>query len=185
MYSAAVWLRQVRHEYGGRLEVGWHSFPLEQVNSIQEPGWKLWEQPDDYRSRGLWALRAGKAAGLQGPDAFDKFHFELLKARHEAGRDIAAPEVLRDVAASAGLDGSRFQRDLADRSLLLAIAEDYIRGEEQHGVWGTPTLVFNGDKAAYLKLRPAPPAGDSVKLFVELFDLIHDRPYVLEMKRPR
>ena len=180
-----MWLRQVKAHYGECLRIEWHSFPLEQVNSIQGPEWKLWEQPDDYRSRGLWALRAGEAARRQGQDAFDRFHIALLRARHEDGRDIADRVALAEVAREAGLDVGRFTRDLPDRRLLAAIGEDYTRGEEQHGVWGTPTLVLNGGRAAYLKMRPAPPSEEAVSLFEGLFDLIHERPYVIEVKRPR
>jgi hypothetical protein len=45
--------------------------------------------------------------------------------------------------------------------------------------------VFNGQHAAYLKLRPAPPPEESVKLFEELFDIIARQPYLIEIKRPR
>ena len=158
---------------------------MEQVNSIQGPEWKLWEQPDEYRSKSLWAFRAGEAARLQGPDAFERFHMALLRARHERKEDIADRQVLLGVAREVGLDEARFQIDLQDRSLLAKIGEDYTRGVQEHGIWGTPTLVFDGRQAAYLKLRPAPPAEESVKLFEELFDIIHGRPYVIEVKRPR
>jgi hypothetical protein len=185
VHSAAVWLRQVKDHYGERLKLEWYSFPLEQVNSIEGPEWRLWAQPDGYRSRGLWALRAGKAARRQGQDVFDRFHIALLSARHEEGRDISDQGVLAEVAREAGLDVGRFKRDLMDRRRLAEIGEDYTRGEEQHGVWGTPTLVLNGLRAAYLKMRPAPPAEEAIGLFEELFDLIHDKPYIIEVKRPR
>ena len=109
----------------------------------------------------------------------------LLQARHVENRDIANPEVLIKVAEEVGLDIDKFRQDLSSRSLLAKIGEDYTRGVKEHGVWGTPTLVFNGRQAAYLKLRPAPPPEESVKLFEELFDIIYRRPYVVEVKRPR
>lgn len=171
--------------YGDRLQIEWRSFPLEQVNSIQGPDWKLWEQPDEYRSRGLWAFRAGEAARLQGRGAFERFHLALLRARHERKRDIADRQLLAEVAGEAGLDVARFQGDLADRGLLARIGEDYTRGVQEHGIWGTPTLVFGGRHAAYLKMRPAPPAEESAKLFEQLLDLVEGRPYVFEVKRPR
>jgi len=174
----------VKEAYGERLQVEWHSFPLEQVNSVQSPEWKLWEQPDEYRSKGLWALRAAEAAKQQGKEPFERFHMVLLRARHADKRDVADRAVLLDVAREAGLDLERFQRDLADRSLMAKIGEDYNRGVQDHGIWGTPTLVFDGGRSAYLKLRPAPPAEDSVKVFEELRDVIN-RPYVIEIKRPR
>ena len=170
---------------GDRLSIEWYSFPLEQVNSTQGPEWKVWEQPDEYKSRGLWALRGGEAARLQGKRLFERFHIALLRARHVEDRDITDPEVLIEVAMEAGLDVDRFRQDLPKRNLLAKIGEDYIRGVKEHGVWGTPTLVFNGHQAAYLKLKPAPPPEESVKLFEELFDIIHGRPYVIEVKRPR
>ncbi len=177
-------LQRVKEAYGDRLQVQWHSFPLEQINSVQGPEWKLWEQPDEYRSKGLWAFRAAEAAKLQGEEAFERFHMALLRARHVDKRDVADRAVLMETAREAGLNLERFQRDLADRSLMAKIGEDYERGVQDHGVWGTPTLVFDGGQSAYLKLRPAPPVEDSVKVFEELRDVI-SRPYVIEIKRPR
>ena len=174
----------MKETYGDRLHVQWHSFPLEQINSVQGPEWKLWEQPDEYKSKGLWAFRAAEAARLQGQDAFDRFRMALLRARHEDKRDVADKAVLMETAREAGLDLERFQRDLADRSLMAKIGEDYERGVQDHGIWGTPTLVFDGGQSAYLKLRPAPPAEDSVKVFEQLRDVIN-RPYIIEVKRPR
>ncbi len=175
----------MKEVYGNRLLIEWYSFPLEQVNSDQGSDWKLWEQPDDYKSRGLWAFRGGEAARLQGKELFERFHMRLLRARHVEDRDIANPGVLIEVAREAGLDIDGFRRELLNRSLLAKVGEDYTRGVKEHGVWGTPTLVFNGRQAAYLKLRPAPPPEEAVKLFEELFDIIHGRPYVIEVKRPR
>jgi predicted DsbA family dithiol-disulfide isomerase len=109
----------------------------------------------------------------------------LLRARHAENKEIADPEVLIQVAMEAGLNVDRFRQDLPNRDLLAKIGEDYIRGVKGHGIWGTPTLVFNGRQAAYLKLKPAPPPEESVKLFEELFELICRRPYVVEVKRPR
>jgi predicted DsbA family dithiol-disulfide isomerase len=155
------------------------------VNNIQGPDWKIWEQPEEYKSRGLWALRAGEAAKLQGKETFDRFHLALLRARHEQKREIADPLVLTEVARESGLDAVRFQRELSDRSLLVKIGEEYTHGAQEHGIWGTPTLVLENGQAAYLKLRPAPTGEEAVKLFEELFNLIRNRPYVIELKRPK
>ena len=175
----------MKKAFGDRLVIEWCCFPLEQVNSTQGLEWKLWEQPDEYKSRGLWAFRGGQAARLQGKELFERFHMALLRGRHVENRDLADPEVLIEVATEAALDVGRFRQNLPNRNLLAKIGEDYIRGVKEHGVWGTPTLVFNGRQAAYLKLRSAPPPEESVKLFEGLFDLIYRRPYVVEVKRPR
>ena len=171
--------------YGDRLAIEWYAFPLEQVNSSRGAEWKLWEQPDAYESKGLWALRAGEAARLQGEKLFERLHMALLRAKHVEKKDIANREALIGLAREEGLDMDKFRADLLSRKLLAKIGADYTRGVEEHGVWGTPTLVFNGRHAAYLKLKPAPPPEESVKVFEELFDLIHGRPYVIEVKRPR
>ncbi len=161
----------MKEKVGDRLHIEWYCFPLEQVNSKQGPEWKLWEQPDEYPSKGLWAFRASEAARLQRKELFERFHLAVLRGRHLENKDIANPEVLIKMAAETALDVEKFRRDLSNRSLLANIGEDYTRGVEEHGVWGTPTLVFNGRQAAYLKLRPAPPPEESVKLFEELFTL--------------
>ncbi len=179
-------LKRVKEAYGdGKLQVEWHDFPLEQVNSVQGPEWKLWEQPDDYRSKGLWAFRAGEAAKLQGPEAFERFHLALLTARHVDRKDVADRSVLLDVARESGLDVGKFESDLSDRGLMAKIGEDYSRAVEEYGIWGTPTLVFEGGESAYLRMRPDPPEEESVRVFEELVDAIRDRPYLLELKRPR
>jgi predicted DsbA family dithiol-disulfide isomerase len=158
---------------------------LEQVNSTLGPEWKLWEQPEEFPSRGLWAFRGGEAARQQGKELFERFHLAVLRARHAEKRNIGDPEVLIQLAKEAGLDEDRFRQDIPNRNLLAKIGEDYTRGVKEHGIWGTPTLVFNGLQAAYLRLRPAPPPEESVKLFEELFTVIYLRPYVVEVKRPR
>ena len=109
----------------------------------------------------------------------------MLRARHAEKKDIANPDVLIDLAREAGLDMEKFRKDLDDRSLLAKIGGDYQRGVEEHGIWGTPTLVFNGQRAAYIKLKPAPLDEEAVKLFEELYDIVYRRPYVVEVKRPR
>lgn len=163
----------------------WVCFPLEQVNSTLGPQWKLWEQPDGFMSRSLWAFRSGEAARLQGKELFERFHLAQMRARHAEKKDITNPEFLIELAEETGLDGEKFRKDLDDRNLLSKIGKDYSRGVEEHGIWGTPTLVFNGQQASYIKLKPAPPPEESVKLFEELFDIVYRRPYVIEVKRPR
>jgi predicted DsbA family dithiol-disulfide isomerase len=155
------------------------------VNTDEGPDWKLWEQADDFKSRGLPAFRAGIAARNQGEDAFARFHLALLIAKHEAGQDHGRRETLLGVAEEVGLDRDRFQRDLDDRSLLARIGDDYMEGREIHGVFGTPTFVFPNGGAAYLKLRPAPPPAETLPIFEEFVRTVRDRAYLTEIKRPR
>lgn len=129
-------------------------------------------------------MRAGKAASRQGDDPFERFHLALLRARHEQGQDLADQAVVLKVAADTGLNMPDFERDLAARSLLADIGEEHMEGVKL-GVFGTPTLVFESGPPAYLRLRPSPPPEEAVEVFQELRTLIAQRPYVLEVKRPR
>ncbi|MBI2830499.1 MAG: DsbA family protein [Chloroflexi bacterium] len=184
VYNASIWLQRVKGKLGAKLAIHWRYFSLEQVNN-QVPQWRLWEQPDTYASRGLRAFWAAEAARWQGEDAFDRFHTALLKAGHEQGRNIADLAVLIEIARDAGLDISKFEQDMTDRRLLTALADSHTAAAETLGVFGTPTLVFPERQVFYLKMSAPPPAQDCLALFEDLYRLIGERQYVLEVKRPQ
>ena len=169
---------------GPKLVVNWRYFSLEQAKNEQGPQWKIWEQPEDYPSRGLRAFWAAEAARRQGEAAFDRFHFALLEARHEQRRDIADMNILAEVAGSVGLDMAQFQKDLADRRLLARLAEDHTFAVEVLGVFGSPTLVFPQRQAIFLKMSSPPPPSDCLSVFTELHHLADQRRYIQEIKRP-
>lgn len=180
-----MWLDRVKKAFGDNLEITWKSFCLEQVNSKEGSEWKIWDQPEDYPSRGLLALRAGEAARKQGNEAFERFHMALLHARHgEVRRDISDIDVLVDVATSSGLDVEKFKEDLADRELLKNIARDHTEGAEEKGVFGTPTFIFQGGGSNYLKMF-IPPEKDDLALFESFVRLTRDSLYLGEIKRPQ
>ncbi len=157
---------------------------MEQVNSAEGPDWKLWEQPDSHRSRGRTAFQAAIAAREQGEEAFERFHWALLKAKHEDGHDHGKANTLRAAAEEAGLDLERFERDRTDRSLLSKIGEDYAEGHDRLGAFGTPTFIFPNETAAYLKLTPKTPLADPMAFFEEFVHIARDQADVLEIKRP-
>lgn len=183
-----MWLRSVQELLGDRLHITWRSFSLEQANRSnreREPDWRIWDQADDYPSRGLWAFRAAEAARKQGSAAYDRYRMALLRARHVEGRDIADRKVLCDVAGEEGLDLERFQADLADRALLRRIGSDHGRAVEEFDVFGTPSLVFGAGQVAYVKMLPPPPAEEALAVFNAIRTLVADSPTVLEVKRPQ
>ena len=184
VHAAALWLKNVKCELGDRLEIAWRYFPLEQVNSVEGPEWKLWEQPQDYVSRGRGAFHGAIAARKQGEAAFEAFHYGLLNAKHVEGKNHGRRSVVMDAARDASLDMARFERDLDDYSLLSSIGVDYEHGRNEHGVFGTPTLVFADGASAYLKMLPPAPDADAMSAWAMLTDLIRSRPYIAEVKRP-
>jgi len=184
VYAGALWVRDVKTALGDEIEFVWRSFPLEQVNSAEGPEWKVWEQADNYVSRGFYALRGAEAAKLQGPDHFINYHYSILEARHVEDQNIGRKNVVIDAARTAGLDMDAFERALADRSLLGNIGNDYETARAQHGVFGTPTFVFPGGEAAYMKMRPKAPEEDAVTVWNDFVATVVGRPYVHEIKRP-
>jgi len=184
VYAAGIWMDRVQAEIGDQLDVTWRYYPLEQINPQEGPEWKLWEQPEDYKSRGLGAFHGAIAARNQGDDAFAKFHLALLKAKHEDGKEHSNRETLIAAAQTAGLDLIQFENDLNDRSLLAKIGPDWEEGHDVHGAFGTPTFVFADGSASYIKMRPAAPSEDAVTVFNEFIHIVQGRSYITEIKRP-
>lgn len=167
------------------MEINWKYFSLEQVNSKEGPDWKLWEQPDDYPSRGRNAFQAAEAARHQGEAIFDTFHHALLRTRHEEKQDIADIATLSRVAEGVGLEMERFRKDLGDRRLLDRLAEDHAFAAATLGVFGTPTLVFPEQQAVFLKMAPLPSSKESVAVFEDVQRLAENRRQIREIKRPQ
>jgi predicted DsbA family dithiol-disulfide isomerase len=184
VYAAAIWLRDVKEYLGDTLEVTWRYFPLEQVNSAEGPDWKLWEQPPDYVSRGRSAFHGAVAARLQGQEAFNAFHYGLLAAKHEHGKNHGRRSVVIDVARAAELDMDAFESALDDYSILRAVGDDYAHGHDDLGVFGTPTLVFEDGSSAYLKMLPPAPTEDAMDVWGLVSAMICDYTYLAEIKRP-
>jgi len=175
-----VLLQRVQKQRPG-VQPDWRYFSLTQVNDKRE-GWTAWEAPDEEPVKGRLAFKAAEAARRQG--GFDLLHFRLLEARHGQKRDLDDRSVVLEIAGSAGLDVERFERDLADPSLLLTLARDHTLAVADHGVFGTPTFVFADGGTAYVRVRPAPDGAEALRLFDELVAVIASEPSLLEIKRP-
>ena len=174
----------MKQAYNGEIDINWRSFALEQVNSKEGPEWKLWEQPESYPSRGLLALRAGEAAHKQGAEAFERFHVELLNARHIDKKGIDKRDVLVAAAKSAGLDIERFSKDLEDPEALKKIAADYTEARDKYGVFGVPTIFAENGNSAFLKMMPPPAPEEALQVFDTIFGVISETPNIKEIKRP-
>jgi predicted DsbA family dithiol-disulfide isomerase len=179
-----VWLDTIGQHYGDRLQIHWRYFSLEQANRSAGPGVDVWDAPPGSVSPGMAAFKAAEASRRQGDEAFHRFHRALLAERHAKGRRPITAEVLDDAARAAGLDLGRWRAELGDPTLLAAVARDHTEGVERHGVFGTPTLVFEGGGAAFLKMKPPPPDDEAVAVFDDLYRLATRRPYIAEVKRP-
>jgi predicted DsbA family dithiol-disulfide isomerase len=181
VYRTSVLLQNVRDSGERELEVRWRYFSLTQVNS-KDDGWTVWDAPESERVRGRLAFKAAEAARRQ--DGFEDFHMRLLRARHLDRVDIDDIDVLERVADESGLERDRFRKDVADPKILAALSRDHRGAVAEYGVFGTPTLVFPGGAAAYLRLSEAPEAPDSLRIFDRVVSIAAEEPRILEIKRP-
>ena len=153
---------------GDDLELNYRSFALEQVNSTNGPEWKAWEQGSDYESRGLWPLRGGIAARMQGYDAHDKFMLELQHFKFVERGDIRDRQPIVEAAERAGLNMGKFKEDLDSPERLEEIGRDHEEAIAQ-GIFGTPTFIFEDGTAAFLKTF-TPPEDESVAAFENMIN---------------
>lgn len=177
-------LQEVKETYGDRLQVNWKNFSLEQINSTRGPDWKVWEQPDDFPSRGLPSARAAEAARRQGPGKFEAYHVRLLSARHEERKDISKMEILEEIAQAAGLDLDQFRKDFADPEIKAIVGRDHTEAVEKYGVFGTPTFFPGNEHGFYLKIMPAPKGEEALEAFQSFYQTISRHPNILEIKQP-
>jgi hypothetical protein len=180
VYRASELIEGVRAS-GRELKVGWRYFSLSQVNSKDE-GWTAWDAPDSERVRGRLAFKAAEAARRQG--RFESLHLPLLRARHRDRLDIDDAEVVERVAEDSGLDMERFRKDIADPAILEALARDHREAVAQHGVFGTPTLVFPDGASAYVRLSEVVEKLEAGELLDRVLAVAASEPRILEVKRP-
>ena len=179
VYRASLLLANVGAERS--LDIRWRYFSLAQVNSKDE-GWTVWDAPAGEKVRGRLAFQAAEAARRQ--DRFDVYHSMLLGARHVDRLDIDDIKGIERVAENSGMDLGRFRHDLADPTILLALARDHQYALSTHGVFGTPTFVFPNGATAYIRLAEGSAAKDGLSLFDSLIAIAADEPGILEIKRP-
>jgi predicted DsbA family dithiol-disulfide isomerase len=183
-WAAVRFLDQVKELLGDHLQVTYRAFPLEQVNA-QDPDFNVWEYPNDGKSSTMRAFQAAHAASKQGEEAFRKMNEGLYIRRHVDGRNLAGQRVLEATAEEAGLDIERFRDDLKSDEVFDIVREDYLKGRDEIGVFGTPTLVFDNGNGAYLKFNWHETPEEALEFFHNFVDVVRDRPNILEIKRPQ
>ena len=181
-----MWLDRVEKSGQFDLDIRWKNFQLQQANSKEDPEWKVWNRQNRSETRSMVAAVAGEAALRQGRDAHSKFHLALLTARHGPGERAALndEEIVVGIAVEAGLDEARFRDDMKDEALMRKVGLDHTEAVEQHGVFGTPTFVFDNGHSVYLKSF-IPSEEESVAFFGHFLGMMRDMPFVGELKRPQ
>ncbi|MDP9373322.1 MAG: DsbA family protein [Chloroflexota bacterium] len=132
----------------------------------------------------MLALQLAKAAQEAGADVFERYHIGLYDAMQGEGRRVAATALIA-MAGAAGVDVARFETEREQGRWLREVARDHREGSERWGVFGTPTLVFDGEAAVYIKFTepPASPSG-AAEVFDALLCLAKCHPELIEIKHP-
>ena len=120
-------LKTLKGEYGGRIQIAFHHFPL------------------PFHNHALEASYAAAAAGLQGK--FWEMH-NLLYENQSVWSEVGDfRPILLDFARKIGLDLQRFTRDIDGLEAATVVRDDATRGNLL-GVNSTPTIFINGQMIA-------------------------------------
>jgi predicted DsbA family dithiol-disulfide isomerase len=133
----------------------------------------LWAEPE--ARRGLLPAAAAKWAEAQGEDVLRAVQLAFFEARHVERRKIGRPEVVEEVLNEAGVDGAGVTKELlSDRRWLDAARADH---EEAVGlgIFGVPTLVFDGAGPVFVRLTEVPEGERAAEVFRRVRDGIKDR----------
>jgi predicted DsbA family dithiol-disulfide isomerase len=125
---------------GEELDVTFVPFSLDQ-NHVPEGETPIWDRPAAERGSGTTALLFGIAVRDHFPDHFLDFHLAAFAARHDEARAIAEESVMRDVAASVGLDPDAVATAASDPATLERLRIEHTAAVDDHDVWGVPTFI--------------------------------------------
>ncbi len=155
-------------------------FSLGQVH-VREGAPSVWDDPQP--DTGIVALQASVAVRDHHPDHFLDLHRALFRARHQEGRKIKDPDVVRAVLHEQGLDPDAIWTYLDDGSALETIRAEHEAAVAEYEVWGVPTIIA-GDRAVFVRLMNGPD-GDAARsraTVERLVELLQGWPELNEFK---
>ena len=167
-------------EAGAPWDVTFLPFSLSQAH-VSEGEPPVWDDP--AKAGDLLALAAGVVARDRHPDRFLAVHRGMFTARHDEGRDLRDPDVVRDVVESAGIPGDVLLREVEAGWAQKEIRTAHERSVADHAVFGVPTFVV-GDHAVFIRLmtRPGGDADLARSTIERVVRLIVDHPEINELK---
>jgi DSBA-like thioredoxin domain len=133
------------------LDVDWRflAFSLDQAHAEEgEP--PVWERPPLERGTGVLSLQWGLAIRDNFNDLFFDFHLAMFAARFDDGRKIGKEEVVRDVAASVGLDVDAVANEVDSGRPLTTLAAEHTESVDRWAMFGVPTFC-EGDEAVFVR----------------------------------
>lgn len=168
---------------GAPWEVTFTPFSLLQAH-VEEDGTPVWELQE--KARGVLALEAGVVARDKFPDRFRAVHAALFAARHDQGKDISDPEVVREAIESTGVSADEVFAEIEKGWPLDTIRIEHEKAVSDLEVFGVPTFVV-GDDAVFVRLmtRPSGDAARARAIIERVVDLQQEHPELNEFKRTK
>jgi protein-disulfide isomerase-like protein with CxxC motif len=170
-------------EAGADWDVTFVPFSLNQMH-VDEGQPDVWDDPEKAAT-----LRAAEVAIVvrdRHPEAFLRFHASTFAARHDDGRDIREPEVLRAILTENGLDADAVLAEVDDGWPLDTYRKEHEAAAGEHAVFGVPTFIA-GDQAVFVRVMSRPRGdGELARTTIErVVDLLTDWTDLNEFKRTR
>lgn len=134
---------------GADLDVRFLPFSLDQAH-IEEGEAPVWERQPDEWGTGVTALLYGIAIRDQFPERFFDFHLAAFAARHDHGKKLGREEVVREAAASVGLDVDAVAEEVWSGRPLKTLAAEHAEQVERWNAFGVPTFI-EGDEAVFIR----------------------------------
>jgi DSBA-like thioredoxin domain len=134
-----------------QLEVDWRflAFSLDQAHA-DEGETPVWDRPPVERGTGVLSLQWGLAIRDAFNDRFFDFHLAMFAARFDDGRKIGKEDVVRDVAATAGVDVDAVADEVASGRPLKTLAAEHTEAVDRWAMFGVPTFC-EGDQAVFVR----------------------------------
>lgn len=190
-YQTSYWLREIRDLVGTDIiKVDWEFFSLEQIhNGATHPGWHIWEQkPGNAQAKGLLPFLVGAAVErTTGEVGLDLFYQAVGRKYHEEQLPIWERQHLEAALDEAGFDPKKFEAALSgeDPQDYEKLQKSHTTAVEKYGVFGSSTIVFEGQpgKALFLKMMPRPTGSEAFELFNFAQRIALGMPMIEEIKR--
>ncbi len=167
-------------EDGAPWQVEFSPFSLMQAH-IEEGGSPVWELAE--KPRGVLALEAGIVVRDRFPERFLQAHRALFAARHDQGKELADPAVLRDALSGVGVPADDVFDHVAQGWPMDTLRTAHEKSVAEHSVFGVPTFVVDG-AAVFVRLmtRPGRDGARARATIEHVLSLITGHPELNELK---
>lgn len=167
-------------EAGAPWDVTFVPFSLMQAH-VEEGEPAVWDQAE--KARGVLALEAGLVVRDRFPEKFLAAHRALFAARHDEGKELSDPAVVRQVLEGVGVPADEVFAQIEEGWPLDELRTAHEKAVAEHEVFGVPTFIVD-DAAVFVRLMTRP-QGDGARartVIDGLLALVVDRPELNEFK---